>query len=414
MVLTQLLPRNRDESGRTALILAAKWGHAECVEHLLAAWANRDTVYTDKTALNFAEQKGHADIAALLRAPPPPRREPPPAPEPEPEPEKSPSAIADEIRAIVATLSAEVKQEMASELALACRAGDEAGVARLVRDGADTSATDPSGLPLVQVAARRGYAGVLTQLGSYSMPSQIGDALIDAAESGHGGCIDALLRVGADVNGATPSRGTPLIAAACLGFADCVGHLLVARADVAPVHRGCSALEWASELGHYGVVELLRHPDRVTKVRNWELQHRETQAAPKPSVGRRSEEFADTFPRRGRRKANSPGPEKGRTFSPNQHLVPAVRAEAHFWSTFRPLLAHFRSEFEHSRWFLGRGVASMAESRGRAYPRRFIGQPPAEERPHPLALTARTTWSTQAWGPARGLGGPARLHRRDR
>ena len=312
--------------------MAARWGHAGCVEHLLAAWADRDTLYTDKTALQFAEEKGHADIAALLRAPPAAR----PEPEPEPEPEKSPRVIADEIRAIVANLSAEVKQEMASDLALACGAGDEAEVARLIREGANADATDPSGLPLVQLAARRGHAGVLTQLGSFSTPMKIGDALIDAAESGHGGCIDALLRMGADVNGATASRGTALIAAACLGYADCVDHLLVARAEVSPKHRGCSALEWASELGHYGVLELLRHPERVTKVRNWELQHRDQQAArpqqaPKSSVGRRSEEaYADTSPRRSRRRGISPGPEKGRAFSPHQHLVPAV-------SSLRPI-----------------------------------------------------------------------------
>lgn len=58
----------------SALMLAALGGHARVVEMLLAAGASRELRgsgapgFHEKTALDLAEQHGHADVAALLRA----------------------------------------------------------------------------------------------------------------------------------------------------------------------------------------------------------------------------------------------------------------------------------------------------------------------------------------------------------
>ena len=62
-----------DEDGATALMWAAHCGQAECARLLLEAGADaslRGTggyFYKGKTALDLAEEKGKAEVAALLR-----------------------------------------------------------------------------------------------------------------------------------------------------------------------------------------------------------------------------------------------------------------------------------------------------------------------------------------------------------
>ena len=57
-----------DQEGRSALIRAAKEGHADVIRILLEHGAPADTVSKDgKTALDFAEAGDKADAAALLR-----------------------------------------------------------------------------------------------------------------------------------------------------------------------------------------------------------------------------------------------------------------------------------------------------------------------------------------------------------
>ena len=62
----------RDSDGDTALMIAAHQGQVEVTRALLAGWADRTLRATDgvdkgKTALEIAEAKGEAEVAALLR-----------------------------------------------------------------------------------------------------------------------------------------------------------------------------------------------------------------------------------------------------------------------------------------------------------------------------------------------------------
>ena len=81
-----------DWHGATALMLAARCGHAECARLLLEADADR-TLRDNKgkTALEVAEEKGHAEVAALLRQ----EAEPDAQPEPEvrPDPSSQPDSL---------------------------------------------------------------------------------------------------------------------------------------------------------------------------------------------------------------------------------------------------------------------------------------------------------------------------------
>ena len=55
-------------TGLTALMVAVQEGHREIVETLLKAGAELDAKTGDgKTALDFAREKGHQDVAALLK-----------------------------------------------------------------------------------------------------------------------------------------------------------------------------------------------------------------------------------------------------------------------------------------------------------------------------------------------------------
>jgi hypothetical protein len=176
-------------------------------------------------------------------------------PQPEPEPEPEPLELS-EIQALNA------------ELVEAVWTGNDDQVAKLVRMGANNSAADAAGMPVMRIAARRGHISILASLCRGSATSSTtAAALVDAAEYGHVAAIEAILqRPDVDVNAAVPARGTALVAAACLGHTDCVEYLLAARAEAsAPRFQGKTALQWAKELDHLPSVELLTTTNRCDR-----------------------------------------------------------------------------------------------------------------------------------------------------
>ena len=80
----------------------------------------------------------------------------------------------------------------------------------------------------------------------------LGEALSEAAESGHPELVRFLLTAGADINA---DNGHPLWVAAYRGRRDVVRILLAAGADATA--RGDGAVRWARKNGHYDVVRLL-------------------------------------------------------------------------------------------------------------------------------------------------------------
>ena len=80
----------------------------------------------------------------------------------------------------------------------------------------------------------------------------LGEALSEAAESGHPELVRFLLTAGADINA---DDGHALWAASYHGRADVVRLLLAAGADASA--RDSGALRWARKTGHYDVARVL-------------------------------------------------------------------------------------------------------------------------------------------------------------
>ena len=75
---------------------------------------------------------------------------------------------------------------------------------------------------------------------------------------GHDTCVEALLKLGADVNNPPNSGETALIVAAKCGYDRCVALLIRAGADVKTTDRlGKTALDYAEIKGHHTCVALL-------------------------------------------------------------------------------------------------------------------------------------------------------------
>lgn len=83
--------------------------------------------------------------------------------------------------------------------------------------------------------------------------------LATAARSGEGSKVAALLKAGANVNGRTSDRKTPLMWAACYGHLKIVEALLAAGADIeATDSLGGTAILYATAGVHDDVVALLK------------------------------------------------------------------------------------------------------------------------------------------------------------
>jgi len=111
----------------------------------------------------------------------------------------------------------------------------------------------PRGRPLLVEAAEAGLAGVVDALlRAGAAPDAVGEdgqpALYAAARFGHPGVVERLLAAGAPVDARTPTRHTPLMAAAERGDLESVRLLLAAGADPRARVRGRSPKGFARGL----------------------------------------------------------------------------------------------------------------------------------------------------------------------
>ena len=139
----------------------------------------------------------------------------------------------------------------------AAAAGDVAAIEQLVADGEKPSLQDSrSRTPLIVAAFRRQHAAVkvLLRLGANpnARDSDGYDALTIAAVNNDVDTLKAVLAGGGDARAVIGrDKGSALISAAQLGFADIVRALIDANADVDHVNaRGWSALITAVVLGN--------------------------------------------------------------------------------------------------------------------------------------------------------------------
>jgi len=84
-------------------------------------------------------------------------------------------------------------------------------------------------------------------------------ALHAAAGAGHVDIVEALIRAGAEANIRINDHETPLIHAAMNGWSQTTAALLRggAKIDLAESFEGCTALHWASRMGHESTVRVL-------------------------------------------------------------------------------------------------------------------------------------------------------------
>ncbi|CAM9772990.1 unnamed protein product [Scytosiphon promiscuus] len=215
------------QSGRTALVIAARAGHVEAVQTLLGAGAS--SCLADKkgwTALHFAAWKGHLRVVWELLGT---GAKPSPAADKRWTPLLA-AALAGHSEIVRQLIGAGASVEEASSkgwnsLHMASQAGHADAVRALLAAGANT-----------EVAAQKGWTPLMT-----------------AATEGHGEIVDELVGVGADVDARNDKGCTALIMAAHNGYADVVRSLLEAGADTTPsVNTGgdWTALAAACAGGH--------------------------------------------------------------------------------------------------------------------------------------------------------------------
>jgi len=143
--------------------------------------------------------------------------------------------------------------------------GETAEVKRLLSRGMDPNTTDPKGMSVLMIAARKGEAEIVALLiakrANVGQQSRAGDtALLMACLNGNIAVIRSLLDAGGELN---PKKGwTPLQYAAFSGHADAVDLLLKRGAEkdaVAP--NGYTPLMLAARNGKFEAAKALLYAD---------------------------------------------------------------------------------------------------------------------------------------------------------
>lgn len=198
------LPDEATEKGRTALMLAASYGHQEAVAALLQAGANPNHQdHGQLTALTAASAGGHLGVVEQLLA---------------------------------AGVDANHRDyKRMTPLMYAAASGQEELVARLLAAGADPNAQDDRGIGCLMTAADAGKESLvrlLVQAGGQVDQQDLngGTVLMGLAASGQLELVRLFVEQGADVNRADHSGWTALMSAACRGHIEVVRLLLAAGA----------------------------------------------------------------------------------------------------------------------------------------------------------------------------------------
>ncbi len=151
-----------------------------------------------------------------------------------------------------------------------CKSGDAVKVEEAITNGADVNAKNNEGKTALMWAAMFGHADVAEILLKHGANVNAKDndgwtALMKAAKYGHADVAEVLLKHGADVNANNNNGKTALMFAAENGHADVAEVLLKHGADVnAEDDDGMTALMFAAGYGHVDVAEvLLKHGANV-------------------------------------------------------------------------------------------------------------------------------------------------------
>jgi ankyrin repeat protein len=172
----------------------------------------------------------------------------------------------------------------------AVKTGNAGEVEQWLRRGIDPDTVDPTGAPVLHLAARGGYVEVVKALVNARAdldkrnPNRE-SAIMLAAFGGHRSVVEFLIAREARIN---HPGWTPLIYAATTGHTDIVGILLENHAyiDSAP-DNGVTALMMAARGGHLETVKLLLEEGADPTLRNdlgqsaadWAMQSRNTDIA---------------------------------------------------------------------------------------------------------------------------------------
>jgi len=150
-----------------------------------------------------------------------------------------------------------------AELATSVGACDIAAIQQALASGADPNDHDPTGLPVLFVAAKVGCTSALKSLlaAGAIVDARAPDsstALMIAASNSHAAIVDVLVAAGASVNACNSAGDTPLIAAVSDTSLKIVKLLLAHGADVdARNTNGATALYLASTSGNVSMQDLL-------------------------------------------------------------------------------------------------------------------------------------------------------------